>query len=213
MQTGIKLHSQAVSVPVIPFPITTSFTQDYNEQFDYTPEWDQDTDTLASYLTWKSNFNSALHHNLTMTDLLSPICQFVQNELQHQLSTHSSNVKISGIQDLRESNEEMRNEILRLTETVLNKLTEQVAVLSTRHIPTSTPTVIRTVVALQQLHQKHQEKVKFRPVHPDALDPLNVSDATSVNRTQRATALCIRMKNAMAYAYQTRSVRAFSFQM
>src|SRR3978361_1005002 len=58
----------------------------------------------------------------------------------------------------------------------------------------------------------HQEKVKLRPVRPDALDALDVSDATSVNRTQRATAPCVRTKNATAYAYQTRSVRAFSFQ-
>jgi hypothetical protein len=58
----------------------------------------------------------------------------------------------------------------------------------------------------------HQEKVKLRPVHPDAPDALDVLDATSVNRTQRATAPCVRTKNATANAYQTRSVRVFSFQ-
>jgi hypothetical protein len=163
MQTATKPRPQAVPAPDIPIPTTTSYTHDYNGQIDYAPEWDRDTDTLASYLSWKSNFNSALHHNLGMTDLLGPICQFVRNELRHQLSTHTSNVKNPGIQDLRESNKEMRHEILRLTQTV-TKLTEQVAVLTARPVPTSNPTVIRTVVSPQQLHQKPPTTMKPPPV-------------------------------------------------
>jgi hypothetical protein len=53
----------------------------------------------------------------------------------------------------------------------------------------------------------------LRPVRRDVLDALDVSDATSVNRTQHTIAPYIRTKNATAYAYQTRSVRAFSFQI
>jgi hypothetical protein len=137
-------RSQAVPAPDIPISTTTTFTHDYNGNFDYAPEWDRDTDTLASYLTWKSNFNSAHHHNLAMMDLLGPICQFVRDELRHQLSTHSSKVKVPDIQDIRECNKEMQDEIRHLTETV-TKLTEQVAILSARPVPTATSTIVKTV--------------------------------------------------------------------
>jgi hypothetical protein len=60
--------------------------------------------------------------------------------------------------------------------------------------------------------EKHQEKVKLCPVRLDVLDALDILDATSVNRTQHAMAPCVPTKNATAYAYQTRSVRVFSFQ-
>jgi hypothetical protein len=59
----------------------------------------------------------------------------------------------------------------------------------------------------------HQEKVKLRPVRPDVLGVLDVSDAISVTPRQHAMAPCVWTKNATAYAYQTSSVRAFSFQM
>jgi hypothetical protein len=67
----------------------------------------------------------------------------------------------------------------------------------------------------------NQEKIELRPVHPDALDALDISDPTCFNRTQlatapcirtqRASAPCIRTRSATAYTYWTRSVRAFSF--
>jgi len=57
----------------------------------------------------------------------------------------------------------------------------------------------------------HQEKKKLRPLRPDALDTLNVSDATCLTRTQIATAPCVRTQYAMAFAYRTERGRAFSF--
>jgi hypothetical protein len=101
----------------------SAFEQDYNARIDYAPEWDHDTDTLASYLAWKSASTTAHYHNLAVSDFLSPICQFIRDELRHQLSTHSSKVKIPDIQDMRERNKEMQDEIRRLTETV-TKLTD-----------------------------------------------------------------------------------------
>jgi hypothetical protein len=163
MPTATMPRPQAVPAPDIPITTTSVFTHDYNGQIDYAPEWDRDTDTLASYLAWKSTFNSAHHHNLTIIDLLAPICQFVRDELRHQLSTHTSTVKIPDIQEIKEHNKEMQDEILRLTETV-TKLTEQVAILSARPVPISTPTVIRTVMAPQQLHRNPPATMKPPPV-------------------------------------------------
>ena len=62
----------------------------------------------------------------------------------------------------------------------------------------------------------------MRPARRDALDALDVSDATCLHRTQRAMAPCVRTqltrapcvrtRSATAYAYRSRSVRALSFQ-
>jgi len=46
---------------------------------------------------------------------------------------------------------------------------------------------------------------------PDALDPLDVSDATCLTRTQIAMAPCIWTQLAMASAYWTECGRVFSF--
>jgi len=57
----------------------------------------------------------------------------------------------------------------------------------------------------------HQEKIKLRPEHPDALDALDVSDATCLTRMQIAMAPYIWMQIATASSYQTKCGRAFSF--
>jgi hypothetical protein len=114
-------------------------------QHDFAPQWDRDTDTLASFLAWKS----AQHHNessnITITALLGPICQFVRTEVQYQLQKHSFNVKIPGLQEMKDTNVEMQKHILQLTDTI-TKLSEQVAILSSRPVPTATSTIVKTVI-------------------------------------------------------------------
>ena len=51
---------------------------------DFAPEWDHDTDTLASFLAWKSAQHHTERSNNTITALLGPICQFVRNEIRYQ---------------------------------------------------------------------------------------------------------------------------------
>jgi len=54
-------------------------------------------------------------------------------------------------------------------------------------------------------------KKKLLPEHPDALDALDVSDATCLTWTQITTAPCVRTQIATASAYRTECGRAFSF--
>ena len=101
---------------------------------DYAPEWDHDTDTLASFLTWKS----ASHHNQQTKRLidavLGPMCQFVREELKHQLANQSTTVRIPGLQEIKNREEETQKQIHTLTHTV-NELTKQVAALSALPTP------------------------------------------------------------------------------
>ena len=53
----------------------------------------------------------------------------------------------------------------------------------------------------------------MRPLRPDALDALDISDPTCLTRTQIATAPCIRTQIVTASAYRMERGRAFSFWM
>jgi hypothetical protein len=139
-------------MPRIPTRLPDNHTP-FNHGTNYAPEWDRDTDTLASYLTW----TSALHHseqtNQTGDMLLGPICKFIREELKHQLASQSTTVRIPGLQDIKEHEEETQKQILHLTDTV-TKLTEQVAFLSARPTPKATPVATRTPPTPTQPRQK-----------------------------------------------------------
>ena len=131
---------------------------------DYAPEWDHDTDTLASFLTWKS----AAHHNQQTKRLidavLGPMCQFVREELKHQLSNQSTMVRIPGLQDIKTQEAETQEQIRTLTNTV-NELTKQVAALSARPTPVAVPTAARAVPTVTQQHPKPPATNKPPPAH------------------------------------------------
>ena len=81
-----------------------------------------------------------------------------------------------------------------------------------RDIHSTSECYARTTMAGMDLSEAPtSEKKKLRPEHPDALDALEVSDATSLTRTQITTAPCVRTQIATASAYQTEHGRAFSF--
>ena len=75
--------------------------------------------------------------------------------------------------------------------------------------------ILGVLIDLQLLLQLviviHQEKKKLRPEHLDALDALDVSEATCLPRTQIATAPCVRTQITTVSAYRTERGRAFSF--
>jgi hypothetical protein len=96
---------------------------------DFAPEWDHDTDTLASFLTWKSAQHHTESTTNTVTALLGPICEFVRTEVRYQLQKHSINVKLPELQDRKASEAETQKQILRLTETI-TELTKEVATLT-----------------------------------------------------------------------------------
>jgi len=66
------------------------------------PEWDHDTDTLASFLAWRSASHHIENVNQTVEALLGPICQFVRAEMKHQLANQSTTVKIPSLNDIKE---------------------------------------------------------------------------------------------------------------
>jgi hypothetical protein len=180
--TPTSVRQGVASAPPI---LQTQFcqTDEFEHSRDYTPQWDRDTDTLAGFLTWKS----ATHHNenvkSTITALLGPICQFVRDELRHQLSTHSSKVKIPDIQNMRERNKEMQDEIRHLTETV-TKLTEQVAILSARPVPTATSTIVKTVT-----------RPPPRQTPPNPMTPIQPSTPTYAQVVQKKPGELIKVKS------------------
>jgi len=63
-------------------------------------EWDYDTDTFASYLSWRIEFEGQESPNKTFDHLLTPDCQLVRNEIRHQLSQHAVTVRIAGLQEM-----------------------------------------------------------------------------------------------------------------
>jgi hypothetical protein len=149
------------SAPPIP---QTQFrpTNEFDHSRDYAPQWDRDTDTLAGFFAWKS----ATHHNenvkSTITALLGPICQFVRDEMKHQLANQTTTVSLSVLQDIKKREEETQKHILHLTETI-TELTKQVAILSARPIPTAATTIVRTVEAPPQHHRKPAASTKLPP--------------------------------------------------
>lgn len=123
-----------ITTPKIPTPYT-NMLEAMDPAVNYAQEWDHDTDTLASYLSWRIEFEGQESSNKTVDHLLAPICQFVRDEISHQLSQHAVTVRIPGLQEMKERELEMQKHILQLTDTI-TKLSEQVATLATR--PTNT---------------------------------------------------------------------------
>jgi len=107
---------------------------------DFAPEWDHDTDTLASFLAWKSAQHHTESSNNTITSLLEPICQFVRNEIRYQLKNHSTHLQ----REMKNQQMETQKQICQLTATIAN-LAEQVKVLFSRPVPTTTATIVKTV--------------------------------------------------------------------
>jgi len=138
---------------------------EFDPKRDYAPEWDHDTDTLASFLTWKS----AAHHNqqtkCLIDTVLGPMCQFVREEMTHQLSNQSTTVRIPGLQDIKNREEETQKQIRTLTNTV-NELTQQVATLSARPTPTTAPAAPRATLAPPQ--QRPKPPATKKPTPPTA---------------------------------------------
>jgi len=120
---------------------------------DYAQEWDHDTDTLASYLAWKIEFESTQTINRITANLLAPITEFVRKEVSHQLTQHAVTVRILGLQEMKDRELEMQKHICTLTNTV-TKLSEQVAKLSTRPTTVSaTPATRAPAAAPPQTHR------------------------------------------------------------
>jgi len=69
--------------------------------------------------------------------------------MKHQLANQSTTVKIPGLQDINNQEEETQKQILTLTNTI-NKLTTKVAILSTRPTPVAVPVAPRGTPAPPQ---------------------------------------------------------------
>jgi len=125
----------------------------FNAELDYAPDWDCNTDTLASFLTWKSELDHTTTTNDTTERLLELICSFIRAEMTHQFAKQSVTVKIPGLKEMKERDLEMQKQISQLTNTI-TKLSEQIATLSARPIPAAAPAAPRVVPALPQQCQK-----------------------------------------------------------
>jgi hypothetical protein len=149
---GVTGPPRPPPVPKIPRPNIADMPA-FDPEKDYAPEWDHDTDTLASFLTWKS----AAHHNQQTKRLidavLGPMCQFVRDEMKCQLANQSTTVRIPGLQEIRDREAETQKQILHLTNTV-NELTKQIASLSSRPTPTAIPAASRVAPATPQQRPK-----------------------------------------------------------
>ena len=64
---------------------------------DAAPKVDHDTDSLASFLAWRSPTHHIENVNQTVKALLGPICQFVRAEMKHRLANQSTTIKILGL--------------------------------------------------------------------------------------------------------------------
>ena len=64
-------------LPPIPIPQQSIPIDMFNAELGYAPDWDHDTDTLASSLTWKSELDHTTATNDTTERLLEPICRFI----------------------------------------------------------------------------------------------------------------------------------------
>jgi len=133
--------------PPIPTPQQSIPLDMFNAELDYAPDWDHDTDTLASFLVWKSELDHTTATNDTTERLLEPICRFICVEMTHQFAKQSVTVKIPGLKEMKERDLEMQKQISQLTNTI-TKLSEQIATLSAGPIPTAAPAAPRVVPAL-----------------------------------------------------------------
>ena len=103
-------------------------------------------DTLASFLAWRSATHHIENVSQTVEALLGLICKFVCAEMKHQLANQSTTIKIPGLQDIKNREEEVQKQILTLTNTI-NKLTKKVAILSARPTPAAIPVALRATPA------------------------------------------------------------------
>jgi len=152
------------TIPAIPDPNISDMPA-FDAEKDYAPKWDHDTDTLASFLTWKS----ASHHNQQTKRLIDailvPMCQFVREELKQQLANQSTTVRIPGLQDIKNREEETQQQIRTLTNTV-NELTKQVATLSARPTPITRAAPVATLAPTQQSPKPPTTKKPTPPTAP-----------------------------------------------
>jgi len=141
---GAAPATSAIRTPPAPSIPRRSPTQSsgFNPTADAAPEWDHDTDTLASFLTWRSATHHIENVNQTVDALIGLICQLVRAEMKHQLANQSTTVKIPGLQDIKKRREETQKQILTLTNTI-NELTTKVAILSAHPTPAPVPVAPR----------------------------------------------------------------------
>ena len=119
-------------------------------------------DTLASFLACRPATHHIENINQTIEVLLCLICQFVRAEMKHQLANQSTTVKIPGLQDIKNREEEMQEQILTLTNTI-NELTKKVAILSTHPTPAAIPVAPRATPAPPQQRPKPPTTKKTIP--------------------------------------------------
>jgi hypothetical protein len=167
---------------------------------DFAPEWDRDTDTLASFLAWKSAQHHTESSNNTITALLGPICEFVRNEVRYQLKKQVVTVKFPGLQEMKDSNMEMQKHILQLTE-MITKLSEQVTILSSRPVPTATSTVIKTVTRPPPRQTPANPTTPIQPTVPTYAEvvqkkPLEFTEVRSKKMKTKKETVLIRKKNS-----------------
>ena len=163
-RTGAAPTTSAVRTPPVPSIPCRSPTQPsgFNPTADTAPEWDHDTDTLASFLAWRSATQQIENINQTVRALLSLICQFVCAKMKHQLANQSTTVKITGLQDIKNWEEETQKQILTLTNTI-NELTTKVTILSARPTPVAIPVAPRGMLAPPQQCPKPPTTKKIIP--------------------------------------------------
>jgi len=147
---------------LIPIPQQNIPLDIFNAELDYAPDWDHDTDTLASFLAWKSELDHTTTTNNSTERLLELICHFIRAKMTYQFAKQSVTVKIPGLKEMKERDLEMQKQISQLTNTI-TKLLEQIATLSTCPIPATTPTAPRVVPALPQQCQKPPTTTKPPP--------------------------------------------------
>jgi hypothetical protein len=129
---------------------------------DYAPQWDHDTDTLASFISYQLKAEGHDITKRTCDTLLPPLCKFIRETIQFQLGAISVTIKTPDVEEMKTRELETQKHILHLTETIA-ELTKQVAILSARPVPTASPTIIRTVVAPPQQHRKLPTLPKLPP--------------------------------------------------
>ena len=152
--TGLCRPVASGSTFTIPATIPTPSildTEPMDPSVDYAPEWDHDTDTLASYVAWKIEFESLQTGNRVTQNLLAPIAEFIRKEVSHQLTQHAVMVRIPDLQEMKDRELEMQKHICTLTDTI-TKLSEQVTKLSTCPATTVTAPAARAMAATPQTH-------------------------------------------------------------
>jgi len=97
----LPLNTFTPPPPLIPIPQQNIPLDIFNAELDYVPDWDHDTDTLASFLTWKSELDHTTATNDTTEWLLEPICHSIHAEMTHQFAKQSVTVKIPGLKEMK----------------------------------------------------------------------------------------------------------------